>query len=303
MSIKYHLIKPKYTFVTVSFPAPGASMRTIKYYLSGNSDAKDNKSECATMSAALATFVTLVESGLGESVKASFSSGLASVTGYIYVDGEFGITINCESKTSAINTILKIIRRVLEKLPLLSKTYKRFVPSDEGFAWACSKIAHGLKDLKFGVVKPGKEFKSNIIDRLSNAVKGITISVKADAEPADAKQRPTLSELCVKTKDPASRFLADLYLKSNKIMFVHNGSCAEVILGNQKADTVKNKLHDKEKIKKFVDQKLMLEKRGDKLPELSLIKSLGAGMILASEIDELLKTNFKSAAIIINALF
>jgi hypothetical protein len=303
--MKTYLIKSKETFVTVCFPAPGACNSTIHKYIAGHCDGKDEKSACQCMSATLATFYCLLKHLLSSSSKNMIQTGNATICGYTYSGDHFGMTIRCGSKVSSVGKVVMFIKYCLEKLPASGKIFKKFVGGgcdEENFAWCVSKISGGMKNADISLIKPGKELPAKITKKLKDLQDSISIESKsAGTKPSGEGAKPH-AECCFKVKNAIERFLLTTYLASNGIPYHNEGDCVEVVIGNQKMDTIKNKLNDKDKIEKFITQKVVLEKRKDIIPEFILLQLASHGQILANEVDGVLKFNLDTACSVLEKL-
>jgi len=297
--MKTFLIKSKETYVSVCFPAPGACNSTIHKYINGHCDEKDVKSPCQCMSATLATFYCLVNHLLSANAKNIIQSGNANICGYVYSGEHFGMTIRCGSKVSSVGKVVMFIKYCLEKLPQSGKIFKKFVSNgcdEENFAWCVNKIASGVKNLELALIKPGKALPDKVNAKLKKLEDSISVEAKsAGTKPGADGAKPHI-DCCFKVKNAVERYLLNVYLAGNGIPFTNEGDCVEVIIGNQKMDTIKNKLNDKDKIEKFVGQKIVIENRKDIIPEFILLNLATKGQVLAAEIDKVLKVDLGSVA-------
>lgn len=297
--MKVHLIKSKETFVSVCFPAPGACNSTIHKYINGHCDEKDAKSACQCMSAALATFYCLVKHLLTASQKNIIQTGNANISGFIYCGDHFGLTIRCGSKVSSVGKVVMFIKYCLGKLPASGKIFKKFVGGgcdEENFSWCISKIASGVKNLEIALIKPGKELPAKVLDKLKKLESAISVEAKSAGTKPSGEAAKSNSDCCFKVKNAVERYLLNVYLSNNGIPYYNDGDCVEIVVGNQKMDTIKNKLNDKDKIEKFVAQKIVIENRKNIIPEFILLNLLSNGNIIAADIDKVLKIDLGSVA-------
>ena len=297
--MKVHLIKSKETFVSVCFPAPGACNSTIHKYIGGHCDEKDTKSACQCMSATLATFYCLVKHLLTASQKNIIQTGNANISGYLYSGDHFGLTVRCGSKVSSVGKVVMFIKYCLEKLPASGKIFKKFVGGgcdEENFAWCVSKIASGVKNMEIALIKPGKDLPAKVMDKLKKIESAISIEAKSAGTKPTADGAKSHGDCCFKVKNAVERYLLNVYLSNNGIPYYNDGDCVEIVVGNQKMDTIKNKLSDKDKIEKFVAQKIVIQNRKDIIPEFILLNLASNGQVLAAEIDKVLKIDLGSVA-------
>jgi hypothetical protein len=303
MVVKYFKLKlSKKALINVSFPAPGACECTIEKYIAGHEDKKDSKSDCASMSACLATLYSMVSQFLSGTIGNIKSSGMASITGFIYTNGHFGFTIQCEGKNSSIRKVLTIIKTIINKLTAGNKTYKKFTSSDEGFDWCLSKIATGVKNVHISISKPGKELTPEVKKAVDKIVDDIGLEAKGGSEPADAKTKHQHCSNCLKVDGPIDRFMVGSYLSSNNVVFTYSGDCINVTTGNQKIETIKGKYSDKDRINAFVQKKINVKKNKAIIGEIIYTQLSSSGKILASEVDTVFKNGFDNEGTLSNMI-
>lgn len=197
-------------------------------------------------------------------------------------------TITTDPTFSAVRKVITVVSRNFTpaKLFPLYKKYSQLLgvkPEQDHFAHSVAELVKGAKTIQCFVTGTVR-----IPDGGEKTLQGILAEIKP--EGAGAGKAPTESKVDTVAWDEFSMstrldaFLVQQLLKTMQVESHCRDGNLIPITGNQKWDTVKGKV-DKDRIDRFVDQKLM--KLKDKLAPAIRLMCASTGYFTASDLDKL----------------